>query len=455
MYIEELRNKQREFFKSGATLEYSFRIEQLKKLKSMIIKNEANFINALNKDMLKLEFEAIGTELFIIIDEINLFIKKLKTWMKDKKVKRNFLTIDSKTIIMNKPYGVSLIISPWNYPLQLTFLPLIGSIAGGNTSIILPSQLTTNVYDAIYSSVKETFDEEYIAVVDKFFPAEETTKIEYDKIFFTGSPRVGKIIMNNASNFLTSLTLELGGKSPVIVDDNIKNINKALKRIIWGKFINSGQTCVSPDYLLVNKNIKDKFLEAFNTEIKLFEDERKLNRIINKSHYERLKSYLNDGKILYGGEYDDESLSLAITLLEPNSLENNVMKDEIFGSIFPIVYYSTKEEARAIIDKVCSHPLAMYVFSDDNNFIDYFLNNISFGGASVNDTISHILNNNAPFGGVSTSGIGEYHGYYSFECFTKKTTVLKKNYNFELNTKYPPYSKNIKALKFLFELFKK
>ncbi|WP_456059732.1 aldehyde dehydrogenase family protein, partial [Brachyspira pilosicoli] len=315
--------------------------------------------------------------------------------------------------------------------------------------------LTSNVYDAIYSSVKETFDEEYIAVVDKSFPAEETTKIEYDKIFFTGSPRVGKIIMNNTSNFLTSLTLELGGKSPVIVDDNIKNINKALKRIIWGKFINSGQTCVSPDYLLVNKNIKDKFLDVFNTEIKLFEDERKLNRIINKSHYERLKSYLNDSKILYGGEYDDESLSLAITLLEPNSLENNVMKDEIFGSIFPIVYYSTKEEARDIIDKVCSHPLAMYVFSDDNNFIDYFLNNISFGGASVNDTISHILNNNAPFGGVSTSGIGEYHGYYSFECFTKKTTVLKKNYNFELNTKYPPYSKNIKALKFLFELFKK
>ncbi|MEI0531094.1 aldehyde dehydrogenase family protein [Brachyspira pilosicoli] len=455
MYIEELRNKQREFFKSGATLEYYFRIEQLKKLKAMIIKNEANFINALNKDMNKLEFEAIGTELFIIIDEINLFIKKLKTWMKNKKVKRNFLTIDSKTIIMNKPYGVSLIISPWNYPLQLTFLPLIGSIAGGNTSIILPSQLTTNVYDAIYSSVKETFNEEYITVVDKSFPAEETTKIEYDKIFFTGSPRVGKIIMNNASNFLTSLTLELGGKSPVIVDDNIKNINKALKRIIWGKFINSGQTCVSPDYLLVNKNIKDKFLEAFNTEIKLFEDERKLNRIINKSHYERLKSYLNDGKILYGGEYDDEALSLAITLLEPNSLENNVMRDEIFGSIFPIIYYNTKEEAMGIIDKVCSHPLAMYVFSDDNNFIDYFLNNISFGGASVNDTISHILNNNAPFGGVSTSGIGEYHGYYSFECFTKKTTVLKKNYNFELNTKYPPYSKNIKALKFLFELFKK
>lgn len=356
---------------------------------------------------------------------------------------------------MNKPYGVSLIISPWNYPLQLTFLPLIGSIAGGNTSIILPSQLTSNVYDVIYSSIKETFNEQYIAVVDKSFPAEYTTKIEYDKIFFTGSPRVGKIIMNNSSNFLTSLTLELGGKSPVIVDDNIKNINKALKRIIWGKFINSGQTCVSPDYLLVNKNIKDKFLEAFNTEIKLFEDERKLNRIINKSHYDRLKSYLNDGKILYGGEYDDEKLSLAITLIEPNSLENNVMRDEIFGTIFPIIYYNTKEEARDIIDKVCTHPLAMYVFSDDNNFVEHFLNNIYFGGASINDTISHILNNNAPFGGVSTSGIGEYHGYYSFECFTKKTTVLKKSYNFELNTKYPPYSKNIKALKFLFELFKK
>ncbi|MEI0539940.1 aldehyde dehydrogenase family protein [Brachyspira pulli] len=456
MDLIELRNKQKEFFKSSKTMSYNFRIEQLKKLKSMLIKYEKDFIDALYQDMQKCEFEAIASELYMVIEEINLFIKNLRKWMHHKKVKKNMITMDAKTMVINKPFGVSLIISPWNYPVQLTFLPLVGAIGAGNTAIIAPSQLTPKVYDVIYDSIKNTFDEEYIAVIDKTVPPESTTTIEYDKIFFTGSPRVGKIIMSNASKFLTSVTLELGGKSPVIIDDiNGNNFNKAVKRIIWGKFLNSGQTCISPDYILLREDLKEKFLTAFSKEIEVFNKERKLHRIINENHYKRIKSYLNDGKIIYGGEYDDNNLSISISLVEPKDLETNIIKDEIFGSVFPILYYKTKEEARELIEKICSTPLAMYIFSEDLAFNYYFIEKISYGCCAVNDTISQILNPHAPFGGIANSGIGQYHGYDSFKCFSKETTILNKGYNFELTTKYPPYDKNIKSLKFLYNLIKK
>ncbi|MEI0606692.1 aldehyde dehydrogenase family protein [Brachyspira pulli] len=456
MDLIELRNKQKDFFKSSKTMSYNFRIEQLKKLKSMLIKYEKDFIDALYQDMQKCEFEAIASELYMVIEEINLFIKNLRKWMHHKKVKKNMITMDAKTMVINKPFGVSLIISPWNYPVQLTFLPLVGAIGAGNTAIIAPSQLTPKVYDVIYDSIKNTFDEEYIAVIDKTVPPESTTTIEYDKIFFTGSPRVGKIIMSNASKFLTSVTLELGGKSPVIIDDiNGNNFNKAVKRIIWGKFLNSGQTCISPDYILLREDLKEKFLTAFSKEIEVFNKERKLHRIINENHYKRIKSYLNDGKIIYGGEYDDNNLSISISLVEPKDLETNIIKDEIFGSIFPILYYKTKEEARELIEKICSTPLAMYIFSEDLAFNYYFIEKISYGCCAVNDTISQILNPHAPFGGIANSGIGQYHGYDSFKCFSKETTILNKGYNFELTTKYPPYDKNIKSLKFLYNLIKK
>ncbi len=456
MDLIELRNKQKEFFKSSKTMSYNFRIEQLKKLKSMLIKYEKDFIDALYQDMQKCEFEAIASEFYMVIEEINLFIKNLRKWMHHKKVKKNMITMDAKTMVINKPFGVSLIISPWNYPVQLTFLPLVGAIGAGNTAIIAPSQLTPKVYDVIYDSIKNTFDEEYIAVIDKTVPPESTTTIEYDKIFFTGSPRVGKIIMSNASKFLTSVTLELGGKSPVIIDDiNGNNFNKAVKRIIWGKFLNSGQTCISPDYILLKEDLKEKFLTAFSKEIEVFNKERKLHRIINENHYKRIKSYLNDGKIIYGGEYDDNNLSISISLVEPKDLETNIIKDEIFGSVFPILYYKTKEEARELIEKICSTPLAMYIFSEDLAFNYYFIEKISYGCCAVNDTISQILNPHAPFGGIANSGIGQYHGYDSFKCFSKETTILNKGYNFELTTKYPPYDKNIKSLKFLYNLIKK
>lgn len=452
--ITQIRDKQREYFKKGNTLDYSFRIMQLKKLKNMMIQYEDEFINALKEDMNKCEFEAIASELYMVLEEIDMFIKNLKKWMKLRKVKKNLLTFDAKTTIISKPYGVSLIISPWNYPVQLTLVPVVGAIGSGNTVIIAPSQLTPKVYDVLRKAINSTFDEEYCTVIDKSIMPEDTTKIEYDKIFFTGSPRVGKIIMESASKYLTSITLELGGKSPVIVND-ATNIKKAIKRILWGKFLNSGQTCVSPDYLLVKETLKEEFIATFKSEIQLFLKERKLNRIINQNHYNRLKSYLLGGNIIFGGECDDDNISMAITLIEPLNINVPLMQEEIFGPIFPIVYYNSKEDAKEIIESVCNRPLAMYIFSTDEEFISYFLDNIYFGGGCVNDTISHILNPHAPFGGVANSGIGQYHGFDSFKCFSKDTTVLRKGYSFEINTKYPPYSKHLKSLKGLYNKLKK
>ena len=452
--IKEIRDKQREYFKRGNTLDYSFRIMQLKKLKNMVIEYEQEFINALKEDLDKSEFEAIASELYMVLEEINMFLKNLKKWMKIRKVKKNLLTIDAKTTVISKPYGVSLIISPWNYPLQLTLLPVVGAIGGGNTIIIAPSQLTPKFYDVLRKAINSTFDEEYCTVIDKSIMPEETTKIEYDKIFFTGSPRVGKLIMESASKYLTSVTLELGGKSPVIVNDT-KNMKRAIKRILWGKFLNSGQTCISPDYLLVKETLKEEFLKIFKSEIEIYKKERRLNKIVNQNHYNRLKSYLSGGNIIYGGECDDENISIETTLIEPFNIDVALMQEEIFGPIFPIIYYNSKEDARDIIERICNRPLAMYIFSTDEEFISYFLDSIHFGGASVNDTITHILNPNAPFGGVANSGIGQYHGFDSFKSFSKDTTVLRKGYGFEINVKYPPYDKHLKGLKGLYNKLKK
>lgn len=454
MDLKTLRNKQNHFFESTKTLSLNFRKEQLKKLKKMIVKYENDFIDAMKIDIGKSEFETITHELLMIIEEINLFNRKLKVWMKHKNVKRTFSTLDSKSMIINKPFGVSLIISPWNYPIQLTFMPLIGSIAAGNTSIILPSDVTPTVYDVIYKSIKETFDENYITVVDRSISPIEVSDIQYDKIFFTGSPRVGKIIMEKSSKYLTSITLELGGKSPTIIDNISKGkLKKALKRIIWGKFINGGQTCVATDYMLVNKKLESIFLDTFKKAIKIFESERKLHAIVNDTHYKRIKSYFSQGNILYGGESDGKSLE--ITLIKPDSLESPIMQEEIFGPVIPIIYYENKSEAKKIIDKVCPHPLSMYLFSEDESFIYYFIQNISYGGCSINDTISQIVNHNLPFGGVSTSGIGSYHGYESFKCFSKETSILKKDYGFELPFRYPPYKKNIKFVSMIYNILKK
>lgn len=454
MDLDNLKQEQFTFFQSGKTLSYNFRKEQLKKLKNMLIKYENDFLKAAKNDLSKPEFETISTELLLVLEEINLFIKKLKSWMRYKNVNKTLLTIDFKSMIINKPFGNSLIISPWNYPIQLTLMPLIGSIAAGNTAIIKPSRLTPEIYDVLYKAIGETFNSNYITVLDKNTETSKILDISFDKVFFTGSAKVGKIVMEKSSKFLSSVTLELGGKSPVVIDCISKNkLYKSLKRIIFGKFINGGQTCVAPDYILVNKKLESIFLETFKEAVIIFNKERQFNKIISEEHYNRIKSYMSQGEIIYGGECKDRSIEL--TLIKPKNLEVSLMQEEIFGPIFPVIFFEDKQEARNMIQKIASHPLAMYLFSEDESFIYYFLQNISYGGCAINDTISQILNHHLPFGGVGTSGIGTYHGYQSFKCFSKETSIIKKSYNFELPFKYPPYNKNIKFIKLIYNFFKK
>lgn len=457
MDITALKEKQDAFFSRGDTLSYSFRINALKKMKQMMSDYEGDFINALQEDLCKAEIESIFSELLIVAEEIKYFIKHLKNWMKPSKVKRSLLTFDSKSYIIHKPYGSSLIISPFNYPVQISLLPAIGAIASGNCIILKPSEFTPNVSLALEKAIKNTFDEEYFAVVTGGL--EETKQLlslDFKKMFFTGSTNVGKIVLQHSVKNLASTTLELGGKSPVIIDNmNEASLNKALKRIINGKFINSGQTCIAPDYLLVDSKLKGKFLNVFIKNMSIFESERKMNPIVNEAHYNRIKAYLGEGKVLYGGTYDDSKRSIEMTLLEPKSIHENVMRDEIFGPVLPIIYFDTIEDARRIALEVSPEPLALYVFSSDKNFNDYFVSRLSFGGCSINDTISHILNPRLPFGGVGASGIGSYHGYESFKAFSKTTSLSEKGYGLEASLKYPPYSKSEKFIRFLYKLFKR
>jgi len=457
MDLTALKEKQDAFFSRGDTLNYSFRIEALRKMKQMMTLYEGDFINALKEDLCKSEIESIFSELLIVAEEIKYFIKHLKSWMKPLKVRRSLLTFDSKSYIINKPYGSSLIISPFNYPVQISLLPAIGALASGNCVILKPSEFTPNVSLALEKAIKNTYDEEYFAVVTGGVEETKTLlSLDFKKMFFTGSTNVGKIVLEHSVKNLASTTLELGGKSPVIIDNmDEASLGKALKRIINGKFINSGQTCIAPDYLLVDERLKNNFLNLFTKSMGIFESERKLNPIVNEAHYNRIKAYLGEGKILYGGAYDDSKKSIEMTLIEPKSIHETVMREEIFGPVLPILYFDTKESARIIAQEVSPEPLALYIFSMDKSFNDYFIDNLRFGGCSINDTISHILNPRLPFGGVGASGIGSYHGCESFKAFSKTTSVSEKGYGLEASLKYPPYSKSEKFIRFLYKFFKR
>ena len=457
MELSMLKSKQDAFFSTGGTLSYSFRMDALKRMKNMMLKYEDEFIEALKVDLSKTEIESIFSELIIVSEEIRYFIKNLKRWMKPSKVRESILSLDSKGRIIHKPYGSSLIISPFNYPIQISLLPAIGAIASGNCVILKPSEYTPNVSKVLNEAIKATFNECFFAVVEGGLEEiKDLLSLDFRKIFFTGSTNVGKIVLKSSIPQLASVTLELGGKSPVIIDNiNDENLAKALKRIINGKFINSGQTCIAPDYILLDERLKEKFLNIFKSSIKIFEKERKMHPIINKAHYDRIKAYLGNGEILYGGKFDDKKKSIEMTLIEPSSIKEDIMKDEIFGPIIPIMYFKDKEECKSIIRDVSPEPLALYLFSDNMHFNNFFIDNLSFGGCTINDTISHILNPRLPFGGVGASGIGSYHGYESFKAFSKVTSIAKKRFSFDLALKYPPYSKYEKVIKFLHKLIKK
>lgn len=444
--INIIFNKQKEFFYTNKTKDINYRINTLKKLKSVIKDNEDKILNALNKDLYKSKFEAYATEIGIVYEEINLHIKKLKSWSKVEKVSTPISYFPAKSYIYKEPYGVTLIIGPFNYPFQLIILPLIGAISAGNCAIIKPSENTPNTGLLIQDLINKNFDEAYINVVNPLGSKETVSyllDLKFDYIFFTGSINVGKIVMEKASKNLIPVTLELGGKSPCIVDKDC-NLNLAAKRIVWGKFLNAGQTCVAPDYILVHKEIKKDLIEVLKKEIKLQYDEnieKNINypKVVNKASFNRLKNYLNDGDIILGGSFNENTLYFEPTLLDNIKENSPVMKEEIFGPILPILEYSNLQDAIHFIRKN-DNPLALYYFSENKKSIEYIINSISSGGVTINDTIIHVASSKLPFGGVGTSGIGKYHGKDSYLTFSNRKAVLKRSTLIEFPFRFPPYT---------------
>ena len=451
--INLIFKNQKEFFESGKTINVDYRIKSLKKLNDIIKKNEDKILNELKKDLGKSNFEGYVTEVGILYDDINFHIKNVKKWSSEEKRKSPIVYYPSKSYIYKEPYGVTLIIGPFNYPFQLVIAPLIGAISAGNTAIIKPSENSRNIALLLEKLINENFPEEYLRVVNPL-GGKETVSLLLDKpfdyIFFTGSVRVGKLVMQKAAQHLTPVTLELGGKSPCIVDSDAK-LKLAAKRIVWGKFLNAGQTCVAPDYLCVHKSVKDELLKLIINEIRIQFGENVRNsedypRIVNKSSLERLSGYLNDGKIYYGGNIDEDNLYMEPTLIIKPDLNSHLMSDEIFGPILPILVYEDLDNVIKFINHR-EKPLALYYFSESKKKIKYVLTSTTSGGVTINDTIIHVANPNLPFGGVGNSGVGKYHGKESFETFTHNKSVMKRGTFIEFNIRFAPYKNKLNLVK--------
>lgn len=449
--ILDVINKQKKFFASEKTLDIKFRLEQLKTLKKAIIEFQPQIFEALEKDLGKSFFESYATEVGLVLDEIGFFIKNIKKWARPKKVKTTIINQPGKSYIYYEPYGLSLIISPWNYPFQLLLSPMIGAISSGNCAILKPSEVSINTSSIISQMILKFFNNEYITVIEGDI---ETNKFllgqQWDFIFFTGSIPVGKIVMSACSKYLTPFILELGGKSPVIVT-NDANLDIAAKKITWGKFINAGQTCVAPDYMLVHKSIKSKLIELIKKYITQFYGENPLEsidypKIINKNHYERILNLMKKGNIIFGGNTDQEKNKISPTLLDNISINDPIMKEEIFGPLLPIIEFQKTDDIYNIIQNN-PNPLSFYLFTNNKKIEKKIIKRLKAGGGSVNDTIMHITGPHIPFGGVNTSGIGRYHGKASFYAFSNQKGILKKSNFFDNSLRYPPYKDKLKYLK--------
>ena len=450
---EKLLHNQRKYLSDKGTIDVNARIENLKKLKNNIKKYEIDIIEALNKDLGKHEFEAYSNEVGFVYSSIEHTIKNIKNWMKPKKVKNDAAQLPGKSYIYKSHYGSVLIIGPYNYPFQLLIEPLIGAIGGGNTVILKPSEYATNIEYIVEKIIKETFDEKYIAVVKGDYTVNsQLLDLQFDYIFFTGSVNVGKIVMEKASKHLTQVTLELGGKSPVIVD-NTANLKISAKRIMWGKLINAGQTCVAPDYVLAHEDIYEEFINECINVVKEFYGQDIINnkefgRIINEKHMTRLSNILecDKDKIVFGGDIDFEKRYISPTILKDVTTDDKVMSEELFGPILPVLKYKNMEDLKYFIS-INKNPLAFYVFSEDENFSEDVINRFSFGGGCVNDTISHVASKYLPFGGIGASGMGNYHGKTSFDTFTHTKAIVKKNTKLDINLVFPPYKNKINLIK--------
>lgn len=454
--MEKIIESQRKYFLSGKTLDIETRLNNLKMLKLSIFNHIPELIDAFKKDFNKCEMDCYSTEIGITISELNYMIKHLKKLAKPKRVHTSLLSFPAKGKIIAEPFGVSLIVAPWNYPFQLAICPLIGALGAGNTAILKPSINTLNV-SRVIEKILDIFPKELVYVTfNNKKEREELFDMRYDYVFYTGSSPVAKILMEKQAKFLTPATLELGGKSPCIVDLDA-NIVKSAKRIVWGKFLNAGQTCVAPDYILVHKDIKQEFIDAVVAEIKnryYYED--KLTNdfpfIVNQKQADYLKSMIdeNEKNIVFGGKINERLIEP--TVIDNVAFDNVLMQEEIFGPIMPIIEFENLEETINII-KSKEKPLALYYFGLDKKKIKYVLENCSFGGGAINDTIMHVAEENLPFGGVGNSGMGRYHKDKTFATFTHFKSVLVKSANSELNLKYPPYSKGkTKIVKWFFKI---
>lgn len=450
MNIQETIQKQRDFYNAGKTKDIGFRLAQLKKFRHALEANEAELENAMLADFGKCAFEVYTTEYSLVIGSIKEFERNLRRWIRTKTVPKSMPTFHARSKIVQDPYGVVLIMSPWNYPLQLTLVPLIGAMAGGNTAIVKPSRYVPNTVAVMKQIIEENFDEEYIAMFEGGREVNTALLEErYDYIFFTGGTTVGKIAMRAAAENLTPITLELGGKSPCIVDETA-DIKKAAKSICWGKFINAGQTCVAPDYVMVKSEMKQALLDEMKQVISgFYGDNPKQSpdfaRIITDRHFERVKSLIDSEKVFVGGDTDAESRYISPTILNNVTFDDAVMQEEIFGPLLPVIEYNDENEMIDILVSL-ETPLAMYLFSKDKQKIKTYLRRLPSGDAVVNDTVIHVANPHLPFGGKGNSGMGSYHGKHSLDTFTQKRSVVYRNLMLDL-PRYAPYEKKLGLIK--------
>ncbi|WP_340074106.1 aldehyde dehydrogenase [Leptobacterium sp. I13] len=455
--INDIINKQHKFFNTRTSYDVSYRVATLKKLKAEIIAKEQAICNALYADFKKPVFESLLSETQFVLAELSTAIKKTRSWAKPKSIWPSLANFPSSDVIYSEPRGTVLIIAPWNYPFQLAIAPLIGAVAAGNTVVLKPSELTPHTSKIITEIVATVFDQNHVTVVEGGVETSQALlKEKWGYIFFTGSVGVGKIIYKAAAEHLTPVTLELGGKNPCIIDETV-NIKLTAKRIVWGKFLNGGQTCIAPDYILIRSKIKEPFIEAMQNEIQAAYGENPqvspdYPRIVNEKNFDRLAIMLKGEETPVGGIVDKEDLYIAPTIVDNPSLDSEVMKDEIFGPILPVIPY---EEITAI-DLIISHydkPLSLYVFSKKNSFAKKLIKKYAFGGGAINDTIVHIVNKRMPFGGVGHSGIGAYHGKLSFDIFSHKKSVVKRGTWIDIPIRYAPYAKKINLAKKIKHLF--
>lgn len=443
--IKELIITQRKFFRTGATLPVGARLKALLKLKACILKYESAIHTALKKDLGKSELESYMCETGMTLSELSYMIKHIFSFTKEKSVRTPLSQFHARSYKKPSPYGVVLIMSPWNYPFMLTMEPLVDAIAAGNTAIVKPSAYSPHTSEIIQKIIEECFNKEYVSVVTGG-RAENTCLLNehFDYIFFTGSQTVGKEVMKKASAHLTPVTLELGGKSPCIVDKTA-NIKLAAKRIVFGKFLNCGQTCVAPDYIYCDRAIKDKLISAINHQIKKQFGQNPLNnknygKIINEKHFDRILNLIDDSKVVYGGKHDRSALRIEPTVMDRVTFSDPVMQEEIFGPVMPVMIYDSLDEVLTNVNAL-PHPLALYLFTSSKETVKRVTSQCGFGGGCVNDTIIHLATSEMGFGGFGESGMGAYHGKTGFDTFSHYKSIVDKKTWLDLPMRYQPYKK--------------